>query len=159
MWLPSSGGRECLINYSSNVLCYGRVRILIRPVWPFVVAETCRDRKIWNVLIKIHYFLEHLLVFLQTVLQDGRLSPQDRNFLVRHFVVHSSRNVARSFLFFRKIIIFLLFSTHYSVLLTSHLAVFALVAASRALNISQRNSDEVPSSVDGECVDDGLMGR
>jgi hypothetical protein len=29
IWLPFSGGRECLISYSSNVLCY----------------ETCRDRK------------------------------------------------------------------------------------------------------------------
>jgi hypothetical protein len=30
-------------------------------------TQTCRGRKKWNVLIKIHYFLEHLLVFLQTV--------------------------------------------------------------------------------------------
>jgi hypothetical protein len=37
MWLPSSGSRECLISYSSNVLCYGRVRIMTRPVWPVVV--------------------------------------------------------------------------------------------------------------------------
>jgi hypothetical protein len=28
-------------------------------------AETCRGRKIWNILIKIQYFLEHLLVFLK----------------------------------------------------------------------------------------------
>jgi hypothetical protein len=28
-------------------------------------GETCRGKKIWNVLIKIHYFFEHLLVFLQ----------------------------------------------------------------------------------------------
>src|SRR5215471_15704617 len=37
IWLPSSGGRECLISYSSNVLCYGRVRIMTRPVWPVAV--------------------------------------------------------------------------------------------------------------------------
>jgi hypothetical protein len=33
--------------------------------------------EIWNVLIKIHKFLEHLLVFLQTVLQDARFNHQD----------------------------------------------------------------------------------
>jgi hypothetical protein len=37
VWLPSSGGCECLISYSSNVLCYGHVRIMTRPVWPVVV--------------------------------------------------------------------------------------------------------------------------
>jgi hypothetical protein len=37
IWLPSSGGRKCLISYSSNVLCYGRVQIMTRPVWPAVV--------------------------------------------------------------------------------------------------------------------------
>jgi hypothetical protein len=36
IWLPSSEDRECLISYSSNVLCYGRVRIMTRPVWPVV---------------------------------------------------------------------------------------------------------------------------
>jgi hypothetical protein len=30
-------------------------------------AETCRGRKIWNVLINIHCFLEQLVAFLQTV--------------------------------------------------------------------------------------------
>jgi hypothetical protein len=40
-------------------------------------AEKCRGRKIWNVLIKIHCFLEHLLVFLQTVLHDPRFNYQD----------------------------------------------------------------------------------
>jgi hypothetical protein len=40
IWLPSSGGRECLISYSSNVLCYGRERIMTRPVWPVVVGPT-----------------------------------------------------------------------------------------------------------------------
>jgi hypothetical protein len=69
--LPSSGGCVCLISYSSNVLCYGRVRIMTRPVWPVVVehcfsnisgthnplrmATICRNmsgKKIWNVLIK-----------------------------------------------------------------------------------------------------------
>jgi hypothetical protein len=35
-WLPSSRGRERLISYSSNVLCYWRVRIMTRPVWPVV---------------------------------------------------------------------------------------------------------------------------
>jgi hypothetical protein len=41
-------------------------------------AKTCRGRKKnWNVLIKIHYFLEHLLVFLQTVLQDAQFNHQD----------------------------------------------------------------------------------
>jgi hypothetical protein len=30
--------------------------------------------KIWNVLIKIHCFLEHLLVLLQTILQDSRFN-------------------------------------------------------------------------------------
>jgi hypothetical protein len=39
IWLPSSGGRECLISDSSNVLCYGRVRTMTRPVWP--VAFVC----------------------------------------------------------------------------------------------------------------------
>jgi hypothetical protein len=38
-------------------------------------AETCRGR-IWNILIKIHYFLEHLLFFLQTILQDARFNHQ-----------------------------------------------------------------------------------
>jgi hypothetical protein len=33
IWLSSSGGRECLIGYSSNFLCYGRVRTMTRPVW------------------------------------------------------------------------------------------------------------------------------
>jgi hypothetical protein len=37
IYLPSSGGRECLISYSSNVLCYGLVRTMTRPVWPVVV--------------------------------------------------------------------------------------------------------------------------
>jgi hypothetical protein len=32
-------------------------------------AETCR-RRIWNVFIKIHYFLEHLLVVLQRYERD-----------------------------------------------------------------------------------------
>jgi hypothetical protein len=32
IWLPSSGGREFLISYLSNVLCYGCVRIMTRPV-------------------------------------------------------------------------------------------------------------------------------
>jgi hypothetical protein len=44
IWLPSLGGRECLINYSSNVLCYGRVRIMIRPVWPVVVVSQLATR-------------------------------------------------------------------------------------------------------------------
>jgi hypothetical protein len=39
IWLPSSRGRECLISYSSNVLCYGSVRIMTRPVWPVVVPR------------------------------------------------------------------------------------------------------------------------
>jgi hypothetical protein len=43
---------------------------MTRPVWP-VVTE------IWNVLIKVHNFLEHLLVFCQTVLQDGRFDRQE----------------------------------------------------------------------------------
>jgi hypothetical protein len=43
IWLPSSGGRECLISYSSNVLCYGRVRIVTGLVWP-VVVERCAPR-------------------------------------------------------------------------------------------------------------------
>jgi hypothetical protein len=30
---------ECLITYSSNVLCYGRVRIMTRPVWPVVERQ------------------------------------------------------------------------------------------------------------------------
>jgi hypothetical protein len=30
IWLPSSGGRECLISYSINVLCYRHVRIMTR---------------------------------------------------------------------------------------------------------------------------------
>jgi hypothetical protein len=33
--------------------------------------------EIWDVLIKIRYFLGHLLVFLQTLLQDGRFNHQD----------------------------------------------------------------------------------
>jgi hypothetical protein len=37
IWFPSSGGRECLISYSSNVLCYGRVRIMTLPVWSVAV--------------------------------------------------------------------------------------------------------------------------
>jgi hypothetical protein len=62
-------GRECLISYSGNVLCYGRVRIMPRPVWPVVVecvqvyigdsdpAVTFRQQPNShrrNVLIKIH---------------------------------------------------------------------------------------------------------
>jgi hypothetical protein len=39
IYLPSSGGREYLISYSSDALCYGRVRIMIRPVWPVVVPK------------------------------------------------------------------------------------------------------------------------
>jgi hypothetical protein len=30
-WLPSSGGRECLIRCPGKVLCCGRVRVMIRP--------------------------------------------------------------------------------------------------------------------------------
>jgi hypothetical protein len=37
IWLPSSGGRECLISYSSNVLCYGHVQAMTHPVWSVVV--------------------------------------------------------------------------------------------------------------------------
>jgi hypothetical protein len=33
--------------------------------------------EIWDILTKIHYFLERLLVFLQTVLQDAWFSHQD----------------------------------------------------------------------------------
>jgi hypothetical protein len=80
---------------------FGRIRIMIRPVWPAVVerqldnaqthsiacvaykapttpwrwqpfVETRRDR-IWNALIKIHYFLEHLLVISQRY--NKMLSP------------------------------------------------------------------------------------
>jgi hypothetical protein len=41
--------------------------------------------QIWNVLIKIHGFLERLFVFLQTVLQDGRFNRQDSVRLFVHF--------------------------------------------------------------------------
>jgi hypothetical protein len=37
IWLPSSGGREWMISYSKNCLCYGRVRTMTRPVCPVVV--------------------------------------------------------------------------------------------------------------------------
>jgi hypothetical protein len=45
VWLPSSGGRECLIGYSSGVLCNGRMRIM---------TVRCGQlwNGIWNVLIK-----------------------------------------------------------------------------------------------------------
>jgi hypothetical protein len=51
IWLPSSEGRECLISYSSHVLCYGRMRIMARTVWPVVVSTTnyllnCRKLKL-----------------------------------------------------------------------------------------------------------------
>jgi hypothetical protein len=39
-------------------------------------AKTCRGR-IWNVLIKIHYFVERLLVFLHTILQDALFNHQE----------------------------------------------------------------------------------
>jgi hypothetical protein len=32
--LSFSGGRDCLISYSSNAVCYGRVRIMTRPLLP-----------------------------------------------------------------------------------------------------------------------------
>jgi hypothetical protein len=42
-------------------------------------AETCRGKKdLEHINKKIHYFLEHLLVFLQTVLQDARFNRQDQ---------------------------------------------------------------------------------
>jgi hypothetical protein len=50
----------------------GQVIVIWQPY-----AETCRGRNIWNVLLKIHYFREHLLVFLQTVLQDAWFNHQD----------------------------------------------------------------------------------
>jgi hypothetical protein len=53
------------------------------PVWPAGYADTCRCIKIFNVLIKIHYFPEQLLVFLQTVLQDARFNHQDNNTTIR----------------------------------------------------------------------------
>jgi hypothetical protein len=31
----------------------------------------------WKGLIKIHHFLQHLLVLLKTVLQDGRFNHQE----------------------------------------------------------------------------------
>jgi hypothetical protein len=47
-------------------------------------AETCWGR-IWNILIKkIHYFLEHLLVFLHTILQDARFNHQDSTIHYTH---------------------------------------------------------------------------
>jgi hypothetical protein len=39
-------------------------------------AETCRGRKIWNVLIKkIHHHLEHLLVSSQTIEHSSLINP------------------------------------------------------------------------------------
>jgi hypothetical protein len=38
IWLPSSGGRECLISYPSGVLCNGSVRIVTGPVWSVVAV-------------------------------------------------------------------------------------------------------------------------
>jgi hypothetical protein len=32
VWLSSSWGRECLVSYPSNVLCYERVRTMTHPV-------------------------------------------------------------------------------------------------------------------------------
>jgi hypothetical protein len=42
IWLPSSGGHASLTCYSSNVLCYGRVWIMTRPVWSVVVEWSHR---------------------------------------------------------------------------------------------------------------------
>jgi hypothetical protein len=47
-WLPSSGGRVCLINHPSKVLCCGRVRVMTRPVWPVLVTSS-RGQFSWNV--------------------------------------------------------------------------------------------------------------
>jgi hypothetical protein len=52
--------------------------------------------EIWNVLIKVHYFLERLLVFLQTVLQDGRFSHQEIRSLV--FGTRVCHNIATCFI-------------------------------------------------------------
>jgi hypothetical protein len=60
IWLSSSEGRGCLISYSSNVLCYGRVRIMTRPVWPVVVVENLERIK------NIHHFLEKKILILFT---------------------------------------------------------------------------------------------
>jgi hypothetical protein len=50
-WLPSSGGRECLIGYSNNLLCYGSVRIMTRPVWPVVDDGSTIKRCICNLVV------------------------------------------------------------------------------------------------------------
>jgi hypothetical protein len=53
IWLPSSGGRECLISYPSGVLCYGRVRIM---------TVRC-GQLLWNSWIHrahVHYTEHHL---------------------------------------------------------------------------------------------------
>jgi hypothetical protein len=73
-------GLGCLISCSSNVLGTGHsphtpitqniawvaYQTLTTPWGWKPYAETFRSGNIRNVLIKIHYFLEHLLVFLQT---------------------------------------------------------------------------------------------
>jgi hypothetical protein len=49
------------------------VRIVTRAVRP-VVARV----RIWNILvIKNHYFLENLLIFLHTILQDAQFNHQE----------------------------------------------------------------------------------
>jgi hypothetical protein len=60
IWLPSLGVRECLTSYSSNVLCYGRVRTMTRPVWPVVVPLPL----LCNYLIHIFFFPYIICLFL-----------------------------------------------------------------------------------------------
>jgi hypothetical protein len=74
--LPSAGGRECLISYSSNVLCYGRVRIMTRPVWP-VVVERLAIKENWERINKNPLLPWAFVGLLQTVLQDARFNHQD----------------------------------------------------------------------------------
>jgi hypothetical protein len=62
IWLPSSGGRECPLSYSSNVLCYGRVRIMTRPLWP--VARHSRPTEDGNHMLK-HVGVEILNVLIK----------------------------------------------------------------------------------------------
>jgi hypothetical protein len=50
--------------------------------------------EIWNVLIKIHYFLGHLLVFLQTVLQDAWFNHQDQD--VTHLSNFIEKNISEN---------------------------------------------------------------